>query len=429
MNSTTPTSARWIVVAALCLAATIAYVGRTCLALVQSPIREELHIELIPMGWVMGMFFWSYAFAQIPAGLLGHTWGNRKALALYAAAWSLACAAMGLATGFWTLILAQLVFGIAQAGLFPCAGAVISRWVATSRRAVSSGLLGGFQSVGGALGSAMTGALVSGFVFYYAFFVIHWRWVYALYALPGLLWAGWFLYWFRDRPADHRDVNAAELELLPKTKPTPQSTPKHDPSWLTVAVRFDMWMIYGQQFCRAAGYIFFATWFPEFLQETRGVSLEEAGRLTALPLLAVVAGAPTGGVIVDYLWNRTHSRRLSRQVVAIVAMLSCASCIASAYFIEDPTLAVLAISAGSFCAALGGPCGYTVTIDKSGSCVAPILGATNMFGNIGAAICPVVVAWIAESTGQWNLVLIFFALVYVGAAIFWMLLNPEVDTR
>lgn len=420
-----PTSARWIVLAALCAAATIAYVGRTCLGLVQQPIREELGIKLVPMGWVMGMFFWSYAFAQIPAAWLGHVWGSRAALAFYAAAWSLACAAMGLANGFWALIIAQLCFGTAQAGLFPCAGAIIAKWASISRRAVSSGLLGGFQSVGGALGSAMTGALLAGVLFDYEFPAMHWRWIYALYALPGLVWAAWFFYWFRDQAVDHGGVNEAELALLPHEEEESAST--HSPAWWRIALRFDLWMIYGQQFMRAAGYIFFATWFPEFLQQTRGVTLEEAGLLTALPLLAVVVGAPTGGVIVDFLWNRTHSRRLSRQVVAVAAMSACAGCIALAYFVDDAMLAVLVIAAGAFCAALGGPAGYTVTIDKSGPAVAPIFGAMNMFGNLGAAICPVVVAWIAQTTGDWNVVLIFFALIYVGAAVFWMLLNPEID--
>jgi len=425
-KSARPTSTRYQVVALLCAAAIIAYLSRNCLSVAQGKISEELSIPLVPMGWVMGTFFWSYALGQIPAGWLGHVWGSRGALAVYAAVWSLACGAMGLASGFWMLVAVQFVFGLGQAGLFPCAAAVISHWLPASRRAMSSGLLAGSQSLGGALGSALTGGLLAGVLFGLQIPAWTWRGVYALYALPGLLWAVLFLIWFRDRPTEHRRVNQAELAIIAAAvAQRPSDADRTGTPWSAVVSSLDMWLIFGQQFFRAAGYIFFATWFPKFLQETRGVSLEAAGALTALPLLAVVAGSPSGGLVVDYLWNRTGSRRLSRQVVAVGAMLVSAACIAAAYFIADAVPAVLVISAGSFAAGFGGSCGYTVTIEKAGRHVAPIFGAMNMCGNIGAAICPVVVAWIAERTGQWNLVLLFFVAVYLGAAGCWSLLNPE----
>jgi len=255
---------------------------------------------------------------------------------------------------------------------------------------------------------------------------IEWRTLYVIYAVPGVLWAVWFALWFRDRPQDHRGVNAAELTLLPVPRATKTDAEKVAPTpWRRVVTSFDVWMIFGQQFCRGAGYIFFATWFPRFLQESRGVSLAGAGALTALPLLAVMLGSPTGGWVVDRIYNRTGSKRLSRQGVAVPAMLGSAACILMAYFVDDALPAVGLITIGSFCAGLGGSCGYTVTIDKAGNHVAPVFGAMNMAGNLGAAICPIIVALIAERTGNWNVVLIFFVGIYLGAAACWALLNPE----
>ena len=49
----------------------------------------------------------------------------------------------------------------------------------------------------------------------------------------------------------------------------------------------------------------------------------------------------------------------------------------------------------------------------------------NMTGNLGAAICPVMVAWIVQWTDNWNLVLVFFAAIYVLAAVCWALINPN----
>ena len=124
-----------------------------------------------------------------------------------------------------------------------------------------------------------------------------------------------------------------------------------------------MFLLYGQQFCRAAGYIFFPTWFPEYLRETRGVSPGESGLLTALPLLAVVLGGLVGGAMVDWLLRRTGSLRISRQWTATAAMAGCAACIGSAYFVANVYGAVFLISLGTFCGTLAGPPASATTID------------------------------------------------------------------
>ena len=49
-------------------------------------------------------------------------------------------------------------------------------------------------------------------------------------------------------------------------------------------------MLCGQQTCRAAGYMFFASWFPSFLQETQGVSKIVSGNLQAAVFIAAIVG-------------------------------------------------------------------------------------------------------------------------------------------
>jgi len=414
--------ARYQVLAWLCLAATIAYIGRNCLSVATADpegLREELEISIDEMGWVMSAFFWGYALAQIPCGWLGHAWGARRSLTVFAVMWSVAGAAMGIATGLWSLMFLQLLFGIAQAGIFPCSAAAITQWLPISRRAFASGSLGGFMSIGGAIGAALTGLALGS---------ISWRWVFALFALPGIIWAIGFYVWFRDRPEEHGGVNDDELKLIRAegSSEKPDRPDQAEPiPWGAIVASFDMWMICAQQFFRGAGYIFFATWFPTYLVETRGVSTAESGFLTALVLMSVVAGCLLGGLVVDFIWNRTGSRRLSRQAVAVAAMLGCAAFIAVAYFVQNTVAAVLLISLGTFSASLGGPCGYTVTMEKAGKHVAPIFGTMNMCGNLGAAICPLVVAMIVDRLGQWDLVLIFFVAIYIAAAVCWALLDPN----
>jgi hypothetical protein len=54
-----------------------------------------------------------------------------------------------------------------------------------------------------------------------------------------------------------------------------------------------MALLCGQQFFRAAGMVFFMTWFPTFLQKTRDVSLLGSGALTTIAGIGGVIGSLT----------------------------------------------------------------------------------------------------------------------------------------
>ena len=423
------TTVRYQVLAMLCLAAAMAYTSRNCLSVAAGTVGRELSISVTQMGGVMSAFFWGYALAQIPAGWLGHWIGSRKALSMYALLWSLACLAFSLATGLWSLVLIQVIFGIAQAGIFPCSAAVLANWLPTSRRAFASGLLGSCMSLGGACGSLLTGLAITGVVWGDRMIpAIPWRWVFALFALPGIAWAVYFYWWFRNQPSAHRSVNVDELALVNPNHGRDDALHPASPSaisWMAMLWRLDVWMLFAQQFFRAAGYIFFATWFPTFLKETRGVSTAASGVLTSLPLLAVVVGGVCGGLWIDFLYNRTGNVRLSRQVTPVVSLASCALFIFLAYFVQSATAAVLLISLGIFLAQLGGPSAYVVTIDKAGPYTAPVFGAMNMAGNLGAAICPSVVGVLVTWSENWNLILFLFAGIYLAAATCWIFLDPR----
>lgn len=420
-----PTRARYVVIFAICLAAVVAYMGRNCLGVASKEVRADLGINLAQWGGVMSAFFWSYALAQVPAGWLAHRIGTRVALAMYALVWSALCAGFYLVGGLLGLLAVQIGFGVAQAGIFPCSAGMIRHWMPSTHWALSVGLMGSFMSVGGAIGSAITGYAIEGVsTTWLTIPPISWRWVFVGFSIPGFAFAAWFYHWYRDRPELHSGVNEAERTLIRSASPESSRTPA-ETGWLRIAVQPAMFLLYGQQFCRAAGYIFFPTWFPEYLRETRGVSPGESGLLTALPLLAVVLGSLVGGALVDWLLRRTGSLRISRQWTAAVAMAACAACIGAAYFVANVYGAVCLISLGTFCGTLAGPPASATTIDKAGDHPEQIYGMMNMTGNLGAAACPLAIGFLVESTGNWNLVLLVFVGIYATGALCWCFLDPR----
>ncbi len=413
VHAETPTLVRFVVLAGLCLAASIAYLCRNSIGVAESTIRAELGLTERAMGWVMSSFFLAYALGQIPMGWIGNLRGSRWAIPGFAVAWSLATSAMSFAFGMPLLVLSRVANGLAQAGLFPAATATIGKWFPVTGRAVASGSLASFMSIGGAVGIALTGVLVTR---------VGWRITFASYSVLGIVFAMVFYLWFRDSPAKHGWTNQAERDLILRNQPPPKEKSSGD--WLRVYLSPPTWWICGQQFCRAAGQIFFSTWFATYLQETRGVSVEQSGFLNSLPLIGIVTGAFIGGSISDFILVRTGNRWFARSGVASISMLMCALFVGGAYFIENPLLAVVTISLGTFCAAVGGPCAYTVTIDMGGRHTAILFGTMNMVGNLGAFAFIRLVPELIEFL-PWDAVLALFGVLYLGACVFWLLLNPR----
>ena len=424
------TFVRYYVLAALCVATTIAYIDRGCIQMAVEPIRVELGMAEPEMGYAIGAFFAAYALLQLPAGWLAHVWGTRRALPFFAALWSAFTGLCAVAGGFPGLLLARGGMGAAEAGIFPAAAASIAHWFPSGRRASASGLLASFMGVGGALGAVLTGWLMLS---------LSWRWVFVLYAIPGLLWAVWFYLWFRDRPRDHRAVNDSEIELIdgmqPKDVVTKESGGYLPTPWGTILASPVMWWISGQQFFRAGAFVFFMSWFPMYLQRTKVFSLEAAQRnslysflisaLASMPHVAMVLGSLAGGLVADWILARTGSRRWSRQGLAVASLTVCALLTCGSYALQDAVLAALVISVAAFCASLAGPSAYAVTIDLGRQHVAPVFSVMNLAGNIGAIPLPALAPHLAAWAGSWEPILFLFAGLNLPAAVCWLFLDPD----
>jgi MFS family permease len=180
-----------------------------------------------------------------------------------------------------------------------------------------------------------------------------------------------------------------------------------------------------QQFLRAAGMVFFLTWFPVFLQKTRGIEIKQSADLTSLAGIGGVLGSLTGGIASDWLLKTTGNRRLSRQGIAVVGMSLCSLLIVCSAFVDNIYLSITLVAAGAFCATFGGVSGYTVAIEFGGSQVATVFSLMNMCGNFGAMLFPVTSGWMVERFRNWELMLFFFAAIMAIDAVCWAFLNPQ----
>lgn len=409
-----PTRIRFKVLGALCIAAALAYLMRNAIGPAESTIRSDLGLTREQSGLLISAFFWPYALCQIPAAALTQRIGFVKSLSLFAAVWSLACA--GFAFGdYRTMVGARALMGVAQAGIVPGAIGMLAGWFPRATQGASSGAFSAAMSIGNIVTAPLTAWLSAG---------AGWRAMFVWYAIPGLLWAAWFVRRGSNSPSDDATVNAGEVRLIQHGQSEVQAS--KSAAWSGLLLSGPVLLLCLQQICRAAGYIFFASWFTTYLQEARGLTLVHSGALTMLPFVGDVGGSFFGGVISDAVLHRTGNPRIARQWVSAVAMAACALLVWLAARVEGSLPAVCIISIGMFCAGVGNPCANAVAMRLGGAHVAAVSGLNNMCGNLGAAAFPMVVPLLLKTAAGWDLVLSLFAGLYVVAALSWFLMkDPE----
>lgn len=406
---------RYIVLGFLCLMAVIAYIQRAALTVPAKEIAADLNFtdQSLDMQWVFSCWYFTYAIFQIPSGRFADRLGSRWALAVLCILWSLVTAAAGFTTSFTSLVIVWGLMGLAQAGAFPCAAKAIGQIFPDTERARASGILASGMMIGAAIGPYLTGLLLQ--YFQKASIAPEWKpWriVFGVYAIPGILWVVAFLMSVRARQ-------------LPRTNLSQQAQITKPIDWSRVFRSGSLALLCGQQFFRAAAMVFFATWFPLFLQQTRGVSTLDSGLLTTIVGVGGVLGSLSGGFSSDWLLKKTGNSRLSRQGIAVVGLGICSMLILASYFVADVQIAVRLIALGAFCATFGGVSGYTVAIKFGGDQVATVFSIMNMCGNIGSALFPLAAGQLVKRTGDWNLMLFLFAGIMAIDAVCWAFLNPQ----
>ncbi|MEM7012129.1 MAG: MFS transporter, partial [Verrucomicrobiota bacterium] len=409
-----PTKVRYTALTWLIFAAVFAYLSRNALGVAESTIRDEFGITKTNSGILMGAaFFWSYALLQIPSGLFAQHVGTRIGLGVFALVWATGAIFLGLAAAFWMLIAAQILMGLAQAGAFPAATQSISKWMPIKQRSFSCGLLASGMQVGAILAATLTGLLMTGGWGWSSFTAaaLSWRWVFVIFAVPSIIWAIGFMIRFRNDPQSHNRVNVGELEIINGRRPQPSGILPGPTPWLGAIQSSALCLLCIQQFCRAAGYAFFVTWFPTFLQKTRGVEIDKSGYFQAIVVGSTLIGSLCGGALVDAIWRKTGSLKASRSRVGATCLAITCLLIFGAYFVQNLAMAIALLSCAALLAGLVGPCAYSAAIDISGRHVAPFFGTMNMIGNIGAGALPIVLGVLFDRYDNWNFVLILFAAI------------------
>ena len=109
----TSTRIRWRVMFLVFLISTVSYLDRTNLSVAIPTLRSQLHLTPTQIGVILSAFSWSYAIAQIPAGLFASRLKPRRTYLIALWLWCILLILTTTATSYGAWIAFRIPFGLA----------------------------------------------------------------------------------------------------------------------------------------------------------------------------------------------------------------------------------------------------------------------------------------------------------------------------
>ncbi len=404
-----PTNIRRKVMFGLFLLSVVTYLDRICINPAADAMQRDLGLSNAQWGWVLSAFLITYGLFEVPAGWLGDRFGPRVVLTWIVTGWSAFTALTGAVRSYWQLLFVRAMFGAGEAGAFPNASCVVSRWLPSDQRARAQGLVFMATRLGGALSPFLVFPLVS-----------HWGWrsVFYAFSLLGVVWAVWWWRFFRDYPSDNPDVNAAELELIGQ-----QPRGKAHVPLVGMLTSWNFWAIIGMYhfFCYASNWYLF--WTARYLSEEKGWESAELAAYVALPFLLAAGADWTSGSLSDRLVNRI-GLVWGRRLVGMAGIGTAGVLMLVSLAIEDRVAASVVLALGFAVSDVMLPVAWAVCVDVGGRASGTISGAMNTAGQIGGVIMSIGYGFLVDTYG-WNFPLALIACSCFVSMLFWLKIDPE----
>lgn len=305
---------RILVFAVLGLAYFFVYFHRLSLSVVADDLARDFSADAELVGLMGSMYFWCYAFMQLPSGLLSDSLGPRRAVTIFLTLAAIGSALFGLAQSVPVAIAGRVLVGLGVSVVFIPTMKVLSQWFRVREFAMMAGIL---NAIGGVAVLAATWflALMTGW--------LGWRFSFQLIGAITLVIVALVWLVVRDKPMDRGwpSVVAGDPDSRPGASDQIGLL-----SGLKIVVtegRFwplAIWFF----FTPGAFFAFGGLWGGPYLMHVYGLSKSEAGAVLSMIAWGMVIGSPLLGYLSDKVLRSRKIVIIGCSVVfaAVVSLLN-----------------------------------------------------------------------------------------------------------
>ena len=321
---------RWAILALLFLASVINYVDRQSLSILARTIQNELHISDIGYASVVQVFLFAYMLSFLVAGWITDRLGVRASMTLFIAWWSVANIMTGFVGSLRGLAATRFLLGMGESGLYVVAPKVVSQLFPASQR----GLAVGIYSAGATIGATIAPPLIAWLTLAYG-----WRSAFIAGGAIGLVWIlPWLLTYRPSRAETSADTATPTAPELAEAEPT---------RWWELFLSRDVLCLLAIRALTDPVWQFILFWFPKYMTDVRGMSLDEVGRIGWVPYLAADIGGVVGGYASGVLIQRGFAPADARKwlMVLCAALIPCGALLVTQVRTSDAIVVLMAVIA------------------------------------------------------------------------------------
>jgi ACS family tartrate transporter-like MFS transporter len=378
----------------------INYIDRTNVSFAALTMNKDLGLSAYMYGWGAGIFFFGYAFFEVPSNMVLQRVGARLWIARIMITWGIISGLMATATGPVSFLVLRFLLGVAEAGFFPGMIFYLTHWFPTAVRARAISILYVAIPVSNAIASIISGAILGmdGILG-----LKGWQWIFIIEAIPAVLLAFVVLKLMTDRPALANWLNADEKEWLEgqlqaERKQVESSGRLSMLQALTDPRVLVLSAIYLASVTAGYGIVFFL---PQIVKGL-GLSNLMTGFVTAIPYAI--------GTIGLVLWGYSSDRRKERRWHLIISTALAAVGLLCAGWLSHSFWAIVAISVFTVGIYGSRPTFWPMpSVFLTGAAAAVGMALINSIGNLGGYFGPMIVGWIKDSTKSFEMALYFLA--------------------
>jgi MFS family permease len=409
----------WVCVFLITLT-TINYADRVALSVAATPIRAEFNLSQVQMGYLLSSFLWTYVLCLIPVGLLVDRFGGKIVNGLGIFLWSAATVLTGFAPSFLFMLGSRLAMGMGESTSWPASNRIIREWFPASERGLANAIFGAGSAAGPAIGAVTISYLVGSY---------GWRTGFVVAGAVGFIWVlAWFLVF--DRPEKVRWLGSVEREKILRERDGAPGMATGRGSPLSYLLRQrSVWGLFFTQGSEVYGGYMLITWLPTYLQQAKGLSLMNAGMLTAVPFaLASVFGVVLGWVS-DWLLT-PEAVQAGRRRSMIAVMLLGISMILLVPLIDRLWIIIMILSVVRALGIAGSALNFALVTDlvRDRADIGKVTATTVVGGNSFGLMAPIVTGYIIALTGSFDRAFIVAGLLpLAGAAATFLMTRKPIE--
>ncbi len=387
------------------------YLARNTLSVAAPTLMSEMNISTEQYSHIVVAWQICYALMQPVAGYIIDAIGTKMGFAIFAFAWSIACAAAAMASGWQGLAFFRGLLGLTEAAGLPAAVKTSTEWFPAKERSVAIG----WFNIGSSIGAVLAPPLV-------VWAILNSGWELA-FLIVGGLGVAWTFLWliFYKHPRDQKLLGDTERDyiLCGQEAHFQDPTPKKG-SWKRIIASRNFYAIASARILSEPAWQTFNAWIPLYLMTERHMNIKEIAMFAWLPFLAADLGCVLGGYLSPFFHKYCKVSLFTSRKMVLLFGASCMIGPACIGLVASPYTAIALLCIGGFAHQTLSGALYAITSDSFGKNeVATATGMGGMFGYLGAAAFTLLFGVMVTKIGYSPLFVLLAIFDVVAAFIVW----------